>query len=114
VGSKCLTKQTLPPATKIPKRFRLGNLAGVTTELRRAYRAAWLGEIDFRALGPITRCLRELRTQIEFEELGTRMARLEAEVKAYSDAGMWADARGAQPSNGAHDHRPDRRPGAGP
>jgi hypothetical protein len=72
----------------VPKRFRLANIAGVATELKRCYRAAWDGEISWQDAGCAARILRELRFCIESGEIERRIEALEAAL---------ADRQGQQP-----------------
>jgi hypothetical protein len=61
----------------VPKRFRLANIAGVATELKRCYRAAWDGEISWQDASCAARILRELRFCIEGGEIERRIEALE-------------------------------------
>ena len=60
-----------------PKKFRLGNLAGVLTELKRVYRMAHQGQMSWQDAGCAARLLREIRITIESGEIEARLAALE-------------------------------------
>jgi hypothetical protein len=81
----------------VPKRFRLANIAGVATELKRCYRAAWDGEISWQDAGCAARILREIRITIEGGEIERRIEALEAALAE-------RDGRPRpRPNGGAHD-----------
>jgi hypothetical protein len=81
----------------IPKRFRLANIAGVATELKRCYRAAWDGEISWQDAGCAARILRELRFCIEGGEIERRIEALERALPDRSDPRHRPNGGGAHP-----------------
>jgi hypothetical protein len=69
----------------VPKKFRLSNLAGVLTELKRVYRLAHQGEMSWQDAGCAARLLREIRVTIEGGEIEARLAALERAVSEDPD-----------------------------
>jgi hypothetical protein len=66
----------------VPQRFRLGNIGGVTTELKRVYRLAHNGKMTWQDAGCAARVLRELRFCLESNDIEGRIVAIEELMKA--------------------------------
>jgi hypothetical protein len=82
-----------------PKKFRLGNLAGVLTELKRVYRMAHQGQISWQDAGCAARLLREIRVTIEGGEIEARLAALE---RATSEDPDWPASQTERAAHARH------------
>ena len=67
----------------VPKNFRLATIGGIMTELKRCYRLAHTGQMDWPDAVSASKILRELRSCLEGGSFEARLAAIEqADAKA--------------------------------